>query len=301
MIRMKRFLKKLLVSVICMALAAALMAVGVFADSSSSQSVRGNRQGGTGMKQGGKDRQGDMDYGDRVLSQIQEKITALEDENTKAALTQLLAAYENALEAEKAAAKSAFSTAQESLETPRKAAGNARDALASALTEAGIDIMNRQGYAENKNDGWPKNGSSDRGRNGPAFQMLDADAIDGLIAGLDNDTTKTALAKLLEAYKEALTAEKSGMSDDALTDDEKKTLHETVISAADALTDALSEAGIGSGSYHRSGKANRAAPQNASEQPDDASSVADDSGDGNGAAKAGIMQRILSWLGGFIK
>lgn len=299
---MKKILKKLSISVLCVALAATFLAVGVLAaDSSSSQGERG--KGGSGMQGGpdGKGRQGNKDDGDMILTQIQQKIAALEDEDTKTQLTKLMEAYQAALTAENEAIKSESSTAQESLDILKKATEEARNALAAALTEAGIDIMNQRGDSA-KNDDRQKSDGNNAGRNGLAIQKLDTDTIETLIADLDNNTAKSDLTKLLEVYKDALAAEESGVSNTALTNDEKKALREAVTTAADALTDALSEAGIEQSSYsHRPNKTNGNAPQSDSEQSGTASSSASGSENANSTAKTGILQGVLNWLGSWLK
>lgn len=247
------------------------------------------------MRQGGPEsKQGDM-----ALSQIKEKIAALEDEDTQANLTQLLKAYEDALAAEKAALETASSATQDALDTQKKAASDARSALAAALSEAGINILNARADGDQNNSRQKSDGNRG-GRNGFSTQALDTEEIEKLIAGLNDADTQAGLTKLLEAYEDALTAEKTGMSNTALTEDEKKALRETAAAAADKLTDALTDAGVEQSDYtRRSNNTDGSAPEAPPEQGGDTSSAADSSG--SGTAKTGILQRFINWLGSWIK
>ncbi|HWP50885.1 MAG TPA: hypothetical protein VN626_04220, partial [Clostridia bacterium] len=271
---MKNILKKFLVVVTCIALCAALMGVGVLADSSSSQGQRGDKPG---MQQGGgKGGPGGAGEGDMSLTQIKEKIAALTDTSIKADLTSLLEAYEDALAAEKMALEASSSTTQDALDTLKKATSDARNALASALTTAGIDIMNQRGNADGD-----KNGQQNTGDNRGGVQSLDVDTIEELIADLDDDDTQDDLTELLEAYEDALAAEKSGMSNTSLTEDAKKTLREAVSTAAKKLTTALTDAGIDQNKYaSRPDNSGSGAPP---EQPGDVSSTS--SSDSSSTAK----------------
>lgn len=266
-------------------LAVTLMAVGAFADGSPSPGKRGDRQGVRGSKDGV-----------MVLSQIKEKINALEDDETQANLTKLLQTYEDALAAEKAALEAASSATQDALDTQRKATADARSALASALSKAGINLDSRLSDEINNSR---QNDGNRGGRNGFAFQTLDTEAIEKLIANVE-ENKQANLTELLAAYKDALAAEKTGMSNTALTEDEKKALHETVNTKAEKLTDALTNADIKKSDYtHHKNNADGSAQETPPEQTGDASSSSDSSA--SSTAKIGVMQGFINWLGGWLK
>ncbi len=289
---MKNIFKKHFVPILCMALAATMMTVGVLADSGTSQGQRPDRQRGPGMQQGAPGG-GWGEAGDSaLLTQIKEKIEALEDEGKKADLTALLKAYQEALSAEKAAFEAAASAAQDTLEPLRKAAADARTALVSALSEAGIDIMGRGGNSESRNDG-KKADDNRKGRNGLAFGTLDTKAIETQITKLDDSAARENLTALLKAYTEALEAERAGVKNNSLTDDQKEALRETLTAAADKLTEALDTAGIGSDSYTRR-PGDTGGSTVPSEPPAQASSAA--STDSSGTAKTGFFQKLADWF-----
>lgn len=248
---MKNTFKKRFVPILCVTLAATMMAVGVLAESGAAQGQRPDRQRGPGMQQGAPGG-GRAEAGDSaLLTQIKEKIEALEDEGQKADLTALLEAYEEALSAEKAALEAAASTAQDTLEPLRKAAADARSALVSALSDAGINIiMGRGGNQEDRGDG-QKIDDNRKGRNGPAFGTLDTKAIETQITQLDDGALRENLTALLKTYTDALEAERAGAKNNSLTDDQKEALREALTAAADQLTEALDTAGIESDSYTR--------------------------------------------------
>ena len=278
-------MRKLFGLILCVMLATALMTVGAVADGNSSQGKRGDRQGAPRSK-------------DDVmsLSQIKEKINALEDDETQASLTKLLQAYEDALAAEKAALEAASSATQDALDTQRKATADARSALASALSKAGINLDSRLSNEKNNNR---QNDGNKGGRNGFAFQTLDTEAVEKLIANVEEDK-QANLTKLLAAYKDALAAEKTGMSNTALTEDEKKALQETVNTQAEKLTDALTNAGIKKSDYiHRMNNADGSAPEAPPEKTGDGSSLSDSPA--SSTAKAGIVQGFINWLGSWLK
>lgn len=278
-------MRKLFGLIFCVVLAVALMAVGAFADGSTSPGKRGDRQGAQKSKDGV-----------MVLSQIKEKINALEDDETQASLTKLLQAYEDALAAEKAALEAASSATQDALDTQRKATADARSALASALSKAGINLESRLSNEKNNNR---QNDGNRGGRNGFAFQTLDTEAVEKLISNVEEDK-QANLTKLLVAYKDALAAEKIGMSNTALTEDEKKALHETVNAKAEKLTDALTTVGIKKSDYiHRMNNADGSAPGALPEQNGDASASSDSSV--SSTAKSGVVQGFINWLGSLLK
>ena len=289
---MNNIFKKRFVSILCATLAATMIAVGALADSGASQGQRPDRQRGPGMQQGasggGRGEAGDSAF----LAQIKEKIEALEDQSKQADLTALLKAYQDALAAEKAAFEAAALTAQDTLEPLKKAAADARSALASALSDAGINIMSRGGNADDRKDGEKPDGSH-KERNGFAFGTLDTEAIETQITKLDDSAVRENLTTLLKVYTDALEAEKAGVKNSSLTDDQKAALRETLIEAADKLTEALDAAGIEPSDYtrHPGRTDGSAAP---SEPPAQTSAAA--SPDSSGTAKTSLIQRLADWF-----
>lgn len=294
---MNSIFRKRFVPILCITLAATMMAVGALAESGAPQGQRPDRQRGPGTQQGGASG-GRGEMGDSaLLTQIREKIEALDDQSKQADLTALLKAYQDALTAEKAAFEAAASTAQDTLEPLRKAAADARSALASALSDAGIDMMGRGGntdgrYSRQKIDGNRKE------RNGFAFGTLDTGAIETLIAKLDDSAARENLTELLKTYTDALDAEKAGVKNNSLTNDQKNALRETLAAAADKLAEALDAAGIEPGDYtRRPGHTDDSAAP--SEPPAKASSA--ESPDSSGTAKTGLFQRLADWFGNWGK
>lgn len=278
-------MKKSFGFILCMMLAVALMVVGAFADSSPSPGKRGDRRGAPGSKDGA-----------MVLSQIKEKINALEDDETQANLTKLLQAYEDALAAEKTTLEAASSATQDALDTQRKATADARSALASAFSKAGINLDSRLSDEINNSR---QNDGNRGGRNGFAFQTLDTEMVEKLIANVE-ENKRADLNELLAAYKDALAAEKTGISNTVLTEDEKKALQETVNVKAEKLTDALTNAGIKKSDYtHRKNNVDGSAPETPPEQTENTASISDSSA--SGTAKVGFVQGLIKWLGGWLK
>ncbi len=293
---MKNILKKLLAPTICVALALILMTAGVLAaDGSASQGQRPEKQRTPGTQQqgasgGGKNRQNKTD--DASLAQIKETIEALEDEDKQADLLKLLEAYENALTAEKAATQATASAAQDT-RSLRKTAADARSALALALSEAGIDMLNHDANIDSQSNGRPKGDGNRKGRNGLAFGTLDTEAIEKLIAGLDSSDAQHNLTALLKTYTNALEAEKAGINDSSLTDNAKQAQREALTEAADALTEALENAGVEQSDYTRR-------PGNAGGGSVPSAQLAEGLAESS-TAKTGIFQRIADWFGSWFK
>ena len=288
---MNSIFKKRLIPILCAALAMTLLAVGALADGNPPQ---GRRQGG--VQQQGRPDRGRGGAADGVfLAQIEEKIEALEDGNTQADLTALLKTYQDALSAEKAALTAAASEAKDTLEPLRQAVADARNALTSALSDAGIGSLGRFGNADDR-PGRPNVGGNRQDR-GFGFGTLDTGAIEALIATLDNSATSEQLTALLKTYTDALEAERAGVKNDSLTQDQKAALRETLIAAADKLTGALDAAGVDASAYTRR-PGNTDGSTAPSEPPAASSSAGPEEG---GAAKPSLFQRIADWFGGWGK
>ncbi len=160
--------------------------------------------------------------------EIAAAIATLDDnDENKATLTSLLAAYEAALAAQTAADTTTLS--EEELQALATAVDTAEEALLTASREAELI------------------GGLGRGQfvNGNAYgnAELDVETIASRIAALDDtDANKAALSDLLTAYEAALTAEAA--DDTTLTQTELEALHDATKAAADALKLALENAGI---------------------------------------------------------
>jgi hypothetical protein len=161
--------------------------------------------------------------------EIAAAIAALDDSNeSKATLTSLLAAYEDALAAQTAADTTTLS--EEELQALATAVDTAEEALLAASREAELI------------------GGLGRGQfvNGNAYgnAELDVETIANRIAALDDtDANKAALSDLLTAYEAALTAE-TASGETTLTETELDALHDATKTAANALKSALENAGI---------------------------------------------------------
>ena len=161
--------------------------------------------------------------------EIEAAIAALADtDENKTTLTGLLSSYEAALAAQAAADTSTLS--EEELQVLADAVQSAEEALLEAARSAGVI------------------GGEGRGQfvSGYAYGKaeLNADAISAQIAALDDtNENKAQLSELLAAYQTALTAEQS--ADVAtLTEEEQAALQNATKSAADALKEALENAGL---------------------------------------------------------
>lgn len=288
---MNNIFKRRLISILCATLAMTLLAVGTLADGGDLSQER--RQGG--MQQGRSDSgRGGAEDG-AFLAQIEEKIKSLEDESTQSELMALLKAYQDALSAEKAALKEAASEAQDTLEPLGQAAADARSALAAALSDAGIESLGRGGKADGRS-GRSNVGGNHQGR-GSGFGTLDTGAIEALIAKLDDSATSEQLTALLKTYTDAMEAERAGVKNDSLTQDQKAALRETLVAAADKLTGALDAAGVDTGAYTRHpGNTDGSTPPS---EPPAASSTA--STEDSEAAKPSLFQRIADWFGSWGK
>lgn len=308
---MKRIFKRSFTAVICIVMAAALMGVCTFATSSTGQGGPGMGQGGPGMGQGGPG--GTMQQGGKgqggsggsefAISEIKSAIAALDDEDTQDDLTDLLEAYEDALEAEKTALASS-STSEATLKSLKEATTKARSALASALAKAGITLSGKN----TQSGGQPGNGSSSQPaqqmQNGFGTPILDVDAIEDLIDDVNSSSAKKSLTKLLTTYKAALANEKAAMDDSDTTESEIKTLRDATQEAYDDLVEALEDAGIEKSEYMSAQSS--PAPTNNGQQntqtplPQNTSAGGTANSSGN-SASSGFLSGFFNWLSGLIK
>ena len=169
------------------------------------------------------------------VDKITEAIAALEDETVQASLTTLLNTYVEALEAKQAAIAA---NETDGIDDLTAAVTAAKDALETALTEAGLSLDEILGTPELAGDG------TGRMNGKPA---LDTTSIAASIAALDDtDENKATLETLLSAYEAALEAQSSADTA-SLTEDEIAALQDAVATAETALREALTTAGISDG------------------------------------------------------
>ena len=248
--RAKRVLAVIAVLILTLSFGATALADGGRTNGSSGGAPSGGQQtpGGTGGgqqpantngTQSGAGQQGGTQPGDQTreaagmnVDKIEVAIAALEDETVQASLTTLLNTYVEALEAKQAAL-----TANETDEISDLTAAvtAAKEALETALTEAGLSLETILGTEEQANDG-----------TGRAFgkPALDTTSIATAIAALDDtDENKATLETLLATYETALEAQSSADTS-ALTEDEIAALDEAVTAAETALREALTSAGL---------------------------------------------------------
>ncbi|HWQ07163.1 MAG TPA: hypothetical protein VN453_08035 [Feifaniaceae bacterium] len=248
--RAKRVLAVIAVLILTLSFGATALADGGRTNGSSGGAPSGGQQtpGGTGGgqqpantngTQNGAGQQGGTQPGDQTreaagmnVDKIEVAIAALEDETVQASLTTLLNTYVEALEAKQAAL-----TANETDEISDLTAAvtAAKEALETALTEAGLSLETILGTEEQANDG-----------TGRAFgkPALDTTSIATAIAALDDtDENKATLETLLATYETALEAQSSADTS-TLTEDEIAALDEAVTAAETALREALTSAGL---------------------------------------------------------
>ncbi|MEN6595200.1 MAG: hypothetical protein ABFC31_09700 [Clostridiaceae bacterium] len=248
--RAKRVLAVIAVLILTLSFGATALADGGRTNGSSGGAPSGGQQtpGGTGGgqqptntngTQSGAGQQGGTQPGDQTreaagmnVDKIEVAIAALEDETVQASLTTLLNTYVEALEAKQAAL-----TANETDEISDLTAAvtAAKEALETALTEAGLSLETILGTEEQANDG-----------TGRAFgkPALDTTSIATAIAALDDtDENKATLETLLATYETALEAQSSADTT-TLTEDEIAALDEAVTAAETALREALTSAGL---------------------------------------------------------
>ncbi|MBR5485263.1 MAG: hypothetical protein IKV41_01990 [Oscillospiraceae bacterium] len=159
---------------------------------------------------------------------IEQQIAALTDEDVKAQLTELLEAYNTALENAKTAAE-AEEVDETELETLKTALNEAKDELTTALKEAGVEM----GKAVPKDSG---------AKIIKAF--LPTEKIEQQIAALTDEEVKAQLTELLEAYNTALENAKTAAQAEEVDETELETLKTALNEAKDELKTALKEAGI---------------------------------------------------------
>ena len=160
---------------------------------------------------------------------IEAAIAALEDtDENKATLTGLLSDYEAALAAQAAADTTNLSEAE--IQALADAVQSAETAILEAARSAGVI------------------GGEGRGQfvSGYAYGKaeMNVEAITAQIAALDDtDANKAQLATLLKAYQDALSAEQNADTS-ALSEEELAALQTATKAAADALKEAMENAGL---------------------------------------------------------
>lgn len=215
------------------------------------------------------------------VDKITEAIAALEDETVQASLTTLLNTYVEALEAKQAAIAA---NETDGIDDLTAAVTAAKDALETALTEAGLSLDEILGTPELAGDG------TGRMNGKPA---LDTTSIAASIAALDDtDENKATLETLLSAYEAALEAQSSADTT-SLTEDEIAALQDAVVSAETQLREGLQSAGL----------TTEAAVQNQQQQKSQwQMTVVSDSGTTTGtAANSGLLTAIFNWLSTLFK
>lgn len=200
---------------------------------------------------------------------IEAAISTLDDTDAnKATLTSLLSSYEAALAAQAAADTSTLSEAE--LQALADAVQSAEEALLEAARSAGVI------------------GGKGRGQfvSGYAYGKaeLNVDAITAQIAALDDiNENKAQLSTLLAAYQTALSAEQSADAA-TLTEEEQAALQNATKSAADALKEALENAGLDTQIQNR-----------AQEEKNDELQIVSGT-DASENANGGVVESFFSWL-----
>ena len=163
------------------------------------------------------------------LNKIEAAIATLADtDENKVALTSLMNDYQAALAAQANADASSLSEAE--LQALADALQSAEDALLEAARSAGVIGGNGRGQFVS----------------GYAYgnAEMNLGAITAQIAALDDtDANKAQLATLLKAYQDALSAEQNADTS-ALTEEELAALQSATKAAADALKEAMENAGL---------------------------------------------------------
>ena len=201
--------------------------------------------------------------------EIEAAISALDDTNAdKATLTGLLSTYEAALAAQAAADTSTLT--DEEIQALADAVQSAESALLEAARSAGVIGGNGRGqfvsgYAYGKAE-------------------MDVDTISAQIAALDDtNENKAKLSELLTAYQSALTAEQSA-DESMLSEAEIEALQLATDAAADALKEAMENAGLDTQIQNR-----------AQEQKDFGFQIV--SGDGTSEdGNSGVITSFFDWL-----
>ena len=206
--------------------------------------------------------------------EIEAAISALDDTNAdKATLTGLLSTYEAALAAQAAADTSTLT--DEEIQALADAVQSAESALLEAARSAGVIGGNGRGqfvsgYAYGKAE-------------------MDVDTISAQIAALDDtNENKAKLSELLTAYQSALTAEQSA-DESMLSEAEIEALQLATDAAADALKEAMENAGLDTQIQNR-----------AQEQKDFGFQIV--SGDGTSEdGNSGVITSFFDWLKSLFK
>ena len=163
------------------------------------------------------------------LDKIEAAIATLADtDENKAALTSLMNDYQAALTAQANADASSLSEVE--LQALADAVQSAEDALLEAARDAGVIGGNGRGQFVS----------------GYAYgnAEMNMEAITAQIAALDDtDANKAQLATLLKAYQDALSAEQNADTS-ALSEEELAELQSATKAAADALKEAMENAGL---------------------------------------------------------
>ena len=201
--------------------------------------------------------------------EIEAAISALDDTNAdKATLTGLLSTYEAALAAQAAADTSTLT--DEEIQALADAVQSAESALLEAARSAGVIGGNGRGqfvsgYAYGKAE-------------------MDVDTISAQIAALDDtNENKAKLSELLTAYQSALTAEQNA-DESTLSEAEIEALQLATDAAADALKEAMENAGLDTQIQNR-----------AQEQKDFGFQIV--SGDGTSEdGNSGVITAFFDWL-----
>lgn len=201
--------------------------------------------------------------------EIEAAISALDDTNAdKATLTGLLSTYEAALAAQAAADTSTLT--DEEIQALADAVQSAESALLEAARSAGVIGGNGRGqfvsgYAYGKVE-------------------MDVDTISAQIAALDDtNENKAKLSELLTAYQSALTAEQNA-DESTLSEAEIEALQLATDAAADALKEAMENAGLDTQIQNR-----------AQEQKDFGFQIV--SGDGTSEdGNSGVITSFFDWL-----
>ncbi len=201
--------------------------------------------------------------------EIEAAISALDDTNAdKATLTGLLSTYEAALAAQAAADTTTLT--DEEIQALADAVQSAESALLEAARSAGVIGGNGRGqfvsgYAYGKAE-------------------MDVDTISAQIAALDDtNENKAKLSELLTAYQSALTAEQNA-DESTLSEAEIEALQLATDAAADALKEAMENAGLDTQIQNR-----------AQEQKDFGFQIV--SGDGTSEdGNSGVITSFFDWL-----
>ena len=206
--------------------------------------------------------------------EIEAAISALDDTNAdKATLTGLLSTYEAALAAQAAADTTTLT--DEEIQALADAVQSAESALLEAARSAGVIGGNGRGqfvsgYAYGKAE-------------------MDVDTISAQIAALDDtNENKAKLSELLTAYQSALTAEQNA-DESTLSEAEIEALQLATDAAADALKEAMENAGLDTQIQNR-----------AQEQKDFGFQIV--SGDGTSEdGNSGVITSFFDWLKSLFK